>query len=56
MNDVDFPHFHTSNILIILTQFFFSNITNKKDQAIAKCLKKVIELQVPLLHQNVTEY
>ena len=25
-------------------------------QAIAKCLKKVIELQVPLLHQNVTEY
>jgi hypothetical protein len=25
-------------------------------QAIAKCLKKVIELQVPLLHLNVTEY
>jgi hypothetical protein len=25
-------------------------------QAIAKCLKKVIELQVPLLHENVTEY
>ncbi len=25
-------------------------------QAIAKCLKKVIESQVPLLHQNVTEY
>ena len=25
-------------------------------QAIAKCFKKVIELQVQLLHQNVTEY
>jgi hypothetical protein len=26
------------------------------EQAIAKCLKKVIELLVSLLHQNVAEY
>jgi hypothetical protein len=40
--DVDLPAFHV--------------IAVTGNQAIAKCLKKVIELQVPLLHQNVTEY
>jgi hypothetical protein len=41
-----------SSMLFISVEWFNGNY----QQAIAKCLKKVIELQVPLLHQNVTEY